>query len=117
MNESERQQLAKRLTAMTWKQVRREIKQLDRDANMKFFRNSYWDEFQTLYLLPNEGLQITLVEKVDRDGGEGPYYGAMMMLKKRQKVQYRYVEARVEEIDRPVGNAGGRGRSPRTARA
>lgn len=94
-------QLAQRLSALSFEEARREIRHLDPDADMKFFRNSYWDEYHTLFLLPNRNLSITLVEKstvetTNRRDYSGPKD------RKRQKVAYNYIEARVSPLQRPA---------------
>lgn len=101
MNEAERAQLAQRLSAMSLKDARKEIRRLDPDADMVFWRNSVWDEVHTLWLLPNAGLSITLVEKANRNRGNRAIGGGPNGLK-AEKVDYRYVEARVEPLKRPV---------------
>lgn len=121
MNATEREQLAKRLSALTWKEARKEVFRLDPDANLKFFRNSIWDEYHTLYLLPNLGVQITLVDKQEKDTMEKDDPASMLgrVLGRRHKkaIDFNYVGARVEELQRPVANASGRGRDPRAPRA
>jgi hypothetical protein len=104
MDDSAREQLAQRLSALSLKDARNEIRALDPDANMAFWRNAVWDEYQTLWLLPNAQISITLVEKADfkdsnrRIGGGPGRYTA-------QKAEYRYIEARVTPLDRPVKKA------------
>jgi hypothetical protein len=103
MDEAAREQLAQRLSAMTLKEVRNEIRSLDADADMVFWRNAIRDETQTQWLLPNAGVSVILVEKnnlqdSDRKIGGGPgRWNA-------QKTEYRYVEARVNPLTRPVKN-------------
>ncbi|MBI5960753.1 MAG: hypothetical protein HY866_18585 [Chloroflexi bacterium] len=103
MDDIAREQLAKRLSALSLKDARKEIRSLDPDADMAFWRNATWDEHQTLWLLPNAELSITLVEKTDfKDsnhqigGGPGRYTA--------QKADYRYIEARVMPLERPAKN-------------
>jgi hypothetical protein len=101
MNEAEREQLAQRLSAMSLKEARNEIRRLDPDASLKFYRNSIWDEYHTLWLLPNAGLSIILVEKVDleeskREDATRPKGN------KQTSVTYEFVEARVDPLTRPV---------------
>lgn len=103
MDEAAREQFAQHLSAMALKEVRREIRSLDPDADMTFWRNAVQDEYHTLWLLPNAGISITLVEKVEFKnlsrsigGGPGQWKG--------QKAEYRYLEARVKPLDRPVKN-------------
>ncbi len=98
MNETEREQLAQRLSALSLKDARKEIRRLDRAADMKFYRNSIWDEYHTLFLLPNAGLSITLVEKgeveqLDLPDTAGPKG------RKRQALTYSYVGASVAPLD------------------
>jgi len=101
MNETERQQLADRLSGMSFRNAHREMRRIDRDAVLKYFRNSMWDEYHTLWLLPNEGLEITLVEKADvgmlnkRDFSGPP-------TRRKEGVAYEYAEARIEPLERPV---------------
>jgi hypothetical protein len=101
MNEAEREQLAKRLSAMSFKDARKEIRRLDQDADMVFWRNSMWDEYHSLWLLPNAGLSITLVEKVNRGQGKREIGGGPSGWK-AEKTDFRYVEARVDPLKRPV---------------
>lgn len=108
MDEAAREQLARRLSAMKLSDVRKEIRALDRDAVLKFYRNSIWDEYHTLWLLPNVGVSITLVEKIrvrdsNRTVGGGPRGW------KAKKTEYVYVEARVEPLERPAHKRGGSG--------
>lgn len=106
MDESERQQLAQRLSAMSMKDARKEMLRLDSKATVEYFRNSYWDEYHTLYLLPNAGLSITLVEKSsmkDMDRATASSRGDQ----KVQKVTFKYIEARVDQLTRPVKNVTG----------
>lgn len=102
MNESERDQLAKRLSALSFKQVRREMRDIDPDADLKFFRNSIWDEFHTLWVLPNAQLSIILVEKRDLIETNLEDHTAARGRRKQQKADYTYVEARVDELKRPA---------------
>ncbi len=101
MDESERQQLAQRLSAMSMKDARKEILRLDPQSTVEFWRNTYWDEYHTLYLLPNAGLSIILVEKSnmkDMDRAIASSRGDQ----KVQKVTFKYFEARVDQLARPV---------------
>ena len=111
MDEVAREQLAKRLSAMKFKQVRREIRALDPEAELKFYRNSVRDEYHTLWVLPNAGVSITLVEKVkvqetNRAIGGGPRGW------RARKVEFNYIEARVEPLARPAHKRGATGPSP-----
>ena len=101
MNDAERQQLADRLSGLSFRQAHREMRKLDPDAVLKYYRNSMWDEYHTLWLLPNKDLAITLVEKSDIDTLNQREYGAPPW-KRRLSVSYRYVGARVEPLERPV---------------
>lgn len=101
MNETERDQLAQRLSAMSWKDARKEIERLDPEAVLKYFRNSYHDEYRTLYLLPRQGVSVTLVEKQDATVLDSPVlsdYG-----KKKLHIAFDYIGARVEPLERPAG--------------
>ncbi|HML25069.1 MAG TPA: hypothetical protein PKD09_25680 [Aggregatilinea sp.] len=100
MNETERDQLAQRLSAMSWKDARKEMRRIDPDAVMKLFRNSYHDEYRTLYLMPNQGISVTLVEKQDADVTDKPVISAPG--EKKMSVSYDYVGARVAPLERPV---------------
>jgi hypothetical protein len=111
VDEASRKQLAQRLGAMKLNEARGEIRALDRDANMVFWRNAMWDETQTRYLLPNAGLSITLVEKTNEHDdnktiGGGPR-GTHAI-----EVEYHYVEARVDLLDRPAHKRGTNGPAP-----
>ncbi|NDJ79080.1 MAG: hypothetical protein GYB65_22745 [Chloroflexi bacterium] len=101
MNESDHRQLADRLSKMTFKQARREIRRLDRAADMKFWRNSIWDEYHTLFMLPNEDITITLVEKVELEETDKRDFTGPPD-RKQQDIEYTYVEARVAPLERPV---------------
>jgi len=106
MDESERQQLAQRLSAVSMKDARKEILRLDSKATVEYWRNSYWDEYHTLYLLPNAGLSIALVEKSnlkDTNRTTASSRGDQ----KVQKVTFKYIEARVNPLNRPVKNVTG----------
>ncbi len=97
MDEAQRKQLAERLKALDLRKAMREIRALDKAANMKFWRNAMWNEYQTLFELPNVGIKVTLVEKgtfeeTDRKVGGGPTGW------KAKKAEYEYVEARVAPL-------------------
>ncbi len=100
MNETERDQLAQRLSAMSWKDARKEISRIDSNAVMKFFRNSYHDEYRTLYLLPRQGISVTLVEKQDAYVTDNAVETAPG--EKKLRVSYDYVGARVAPLERPT---------------
>lgn len=98
MDDAQREQLAARLQAMNLRKAIREIRTLDSDANMKFWRNSIWDEYQTVFELPTLGVKVILVEKEtveesDRKVGGGPTGW------KAQKAKFAYVEARVQPFE------------------
>lgn len=109
MDESERDQLARRLSALTWNQARQEIYKLDRAADMKYYRNTRWHEYHTLFTLPNAGLAITLVESAtitpsSKPNAAGPTGSTL------QTTTYHYDRARVELLERPAHKRGGEGR-------
>lgn len=109
MDESERDQLARRLSALTLNQARKEIYGLDHAADMKYYRNARWHESHTLFTLPNAGLAITLVESVtispsSKPNATGPAGSTL------QTAAYRYERARVELLERPAHKRGGEGR-------
>ncbi|MBN1202543.1 MAG: hypothetical protein JXJ20_11870 [Anaerolineae bacterium] len=101
MNQTERERLAKRLSALSLKQARQEMRRLDPAAEMKFWRNTMWDEYHTLFVLPGAGLTITLVERVDLEQTDKREFSGPKG-RTRQKTAYRYIEARVDPLDRPV---------------
>jgi len=101
MNDVERQQLTDRLSGLSFNEAHREVRKIDREAVLKHYRNSVWDEYHTLWLLPNEGLEITLVEKSDIDTLNQREYGAPPG-QRRLGVTYQYVGARIEPLARPV---------------
>jgi hypothetical protein len=110
MDEAAREVLSRRLSEMKLRQAIREIRSMDRDANMVMWRNSMWNEYHTKFLLPNAELTIILVEKntvvnSKHEIGGGPE-GA-----KAQDVDYHYVEARVTALERPAHKRGGYGPS------
>lgn len=101
MDEAEREALARELSAMKMNHAQRRIRELDRQANMVIWRNSIWDEYHTVFLLPNLGLEVTLVEQATaapskRTIGGGPQGS------KALKFEYRYVGARVRPLERPA---------------
>ncbi len=105
MDETAREQLAKRLSAMKLKQVRNEIRALDPDADLKFHRNAIWGEYHTRWVLPNAGVSITLVEKMDTQDSNKRIGGGPRGLK-AQKIRFRYVEARVEPLSHSLNGRG-----------
>jgi hypothetical protein len=101
MDDATREALARELSALKLKDAQRKIRDLDRQANMVFWRNSIWDEYHTVFLLPNVGVQVILVEQATatpskRRIGGGPEGSTA------QKFEYRYVEARVTPLERPA---------------
>lgn len=111
MDDAERAQLAERLSQMSFQEARKEIRALDPQADMKYFRNAMWDEYHTLFVLPTAGLSITLVEKGQFEASKRAIGGGPRGLK-AQKATYQYETARVEELDRPAHKRGGTGPSP-----
>lgn len=103
MDEAAREQLAQRLSAMTLKEVRTEIRSLDSEADMVFWRNAIQKEYRTLWRLPNLGVSVILVEKQELNDSDRPIGGGPGHWKAR-KVDYHYVEARVNPLDRAVKN-------------
>ncbi len=108
MDEAARDQLARRLSAMSLNDARKEIRALDPQAELKFYRNAIWDELHTLWLLPNAGLSITLVEK-DKEKVLSEQAGGTPRGTKKLGVDFTYVEARVAPLDRPAFARVGRG--------
>jgi hypothetical protein len=111
MDEAEREQLAQRLSAMSLREAQKELRALDPDADMKFWRNSIWGEYHTLFTLPNAGLSVTLVEtdevqNTKKNIGGGPRGS------KAEKINYHYTGARVETLTHPAHKRGGTGPSP-----
>ncbi|MBN1681026.1 MAG: hypothetical protein JW966_12125 [Anaerolineae bacterium] len=101
MDDTQRQALAERLSTMPYKKLRKEMRRLDPDADMQYWRNAVWDEYHTLYVLPNVGLTITLVEKTDVEQTDKRDFSGPPD-RKKQKIDYQYIEARVAPVDRPV---------------
>jgi hypothetical protein len=97
MDETERQDLARRLSEMKFKDVRKELRRIDPDADLKVYRNSMWDEYHTLYVLPNADLSVTLVEKMDLDETDIPVASGPGDQKKLKR-EFNYVEARVTPL-------------------
>lgn len=93
MDTQERQNLAEHLIDMSYKKARGEIRRLDRDANLKYWRNAIKNEWHTTYELPNVGVRVTLVEVANRK----PIPRTDRHIAELQKVTPEYVEARVEE--------------------
>lgn len=92
MDEQDRQSLAKHLAGMKLGKARAEIRRLDPEATLKYFRNAIGkNEWHTSYELPNIGLKVTLVEEPRKVPMMGTY------LVRSKPV---YVEARVEPLTR-----------------
>ena len=111
MDEAEREQLAQRLSAMSFRDAQKELRALDPDADMKFWRNSIWGEYHTLFTLPDAGLSVTLVEtdttrETQKKIGGGPRGS------KAQKIEYHYKGARVDLLTHPAHKRGSTGPSP-----
>ncbi|GEM_PF-952335 len=111
MDEAAREQLAKRLSAMSLREAQHEIRRLDPQAEMKFWRNAVRNEQHTLWVLPEQGVAVTLVEREsrapsNREIGGGPRGS------KAQRASYEYVEARVAPLNRPAHKRGAHGPSP-----
>ncbi len=110
MDDTARQDLARQLGEMTVRKAMRTVRGMERDANMIMWRNAIWHEYHTVFLLPTEGLTITLVEKntvvaSEHEIGGGPEGS------KAQDVEFTYIEARVTELERPAHKRGGFGPS------
>jgi hypothetical protein len=117
MDEAERKQLAERLSAMSsLREAQKEVRALDPDADMKFWRNSIWGQYHTLFTLPNAGLSISLIETDEvqlskKNIGGGPRGS------KAEKIKYHYESARVDVLTHPAHKRGGTGPSPFAHRA
>ncbi|MCZ7539354.1 MAG: hypothetical protein M5U29_05460 [Anaerolineae bacterium] len=114
IDQAAHEQLARRLSAMKLKDVRKEIRALDPDAILKYYRNAMWDEYHTLWVLPNAGLSVTIVERAtvsdtNKEIGGGPRG------MKAKKVEYVYSETRVEPLLRPAYRRGEMGPAPSAA--
>lgn len=94
MNEQERLELAERLAKLSYKKARAEVRRLDTEANLKYWRNAVHNEWHTLYELPTVGLKVTLVEKAERTPIADIYTFHA------EKVKPVYIEARVEALKR-----------------
>ena len=116
IDEAAREQLARRLSAMKIKDVRKEIRALDPDAILKYYRNAIWDEYHTLWVLPNAGLSITIVERATVSDSNKEVGGGPRGMKAR-KVEFVYIETRVEPLLRPAYKRGGTGPVPAIAAA
>ncbi|KAB2906121.1 MAG: hypothetical protein KJ064_11320 [Anaerolineae bacterium] len=90
MNEQERLKLAEHLAGMKFQRARSEIRKLDPQANLKYFRNAFGTQrWHTAYELPNEGIKITLVEQAEQK----PVADSNLV-----RVTPVYVEAIVEDL-------------------
>jgi len=98
MDAAEREELQRRLSEMKFNKVRREIFRLDPKAEMKYWRNSIWDEYHTLYVLPTEGIVVVLVEKQDREETNDAVAASPKKQIKQERVAFEYVGARVQPI-------------------
>lgn len=89
MDEQERQEFAEKLVELSYKKARKEVRRRDKDADLKFWRNSVGDgEIQTLYECPNLGVRVRLVEISHAEKQDN---GSI-------KKEYIYSEARVEPL-------------------
>lgn len=88
----ERQELAEKLANLSYKAARKEIRRLDTDANLKIWRNGVRREIHTMYELPNLGVRVILVEEKS---------AVPIPDTRKEKVDYAYVEARVEAWTAP----------------
>lgn len=99
MNTTNYEQLANRLSELSFKAARKEILRLDSDANLKYWRNSIGDEYHSLFELPNAGLGITLVEEQSQKSTEkADDNSANPDNHKKMRISYSYREARVEPL-------------------
>lgn len=94
LNEAERQELAERLAGKSLKAARREVRRLDRDANLKIWRTSVSNEIHTTYELPNLGVRVILIEDTDTK----PIPDSQLVRR-----EFVYAEARVEPWTPPSG--------------
>jgi len=111
MDEAAREQLAKRLSAMRLREAQHALRQLDPQAEMKYWRNAVRHEYHTLWVLPQQEIVVTLVEREsrspsNREIGGGPRGS------KAVRTSYEYVEARVTALNRPPHKRGAHGPSP-----
>jgi hypothetical protein len=115
MDVAEREQLAQRLSGMSIRNAQKELRALDPDVDMKFWRNSIQGECHTLFTLPNAGLSITLIE-TDEVKDSQKQIGGGPRGSKAQKIKYHYKGARVDTLTHPAHKRGGTGPSPFAAR-
>jgi hypothetical protein len=111
MDGTAREQLAQRLSALSFKDAQKEIRALDPDADMKYFRNAMWHEYHTLFTLPNAGLSVALVEKEQLEESRHRIGGGPRGLR-AEKAAFTYTEARVEPLTRPAHKRGSTGPAP-----
>jgi hypothetical protein len=105
MDDTERQELADRLSGMdTLKAARKEIMRLDRRAELKIWRNSIWNEYHSLFVLPNQGVEITLIETMDT-GQMNDLVASSHHDQKKLKVGFDYRGARVDPLRHRVKNS------------
>jgi len=69
------------------------------------FRNAMWDEYHTLWVLPNAGLSITIVERATISDSNKEIGGGPRGMKAK-KVEFVYMETRVEPLLRPAYKGG-----------
>ncbi|MBN1565683.1 MAG: hypothetical protein JXA10_17700 [Anaerolineae bacterium] len=104
MDDAQREALIERLKGMVVRhgtfEVRhgaRELRDIDKDAVMKFWRNSLQGSYQTVFELPNAGVKVILVEKMtsadtDHVVGGGPTGWTA------KKSEYELVDVRIEDF-------------------
>jgi hypothetical protein len=115
MDEAEREQLAQRLSGMSLRNAQKELRALDPDLDMKFWRNSIQGEYHTLFTLPNAGLSIALIETEEVENSQKQIGGGPRGTK-AQKIKYHYKGAQVDTLSHPAHKRGGTGPSPFAAR-
>jgi hypothetical protein len=102
MDAVERERLAQRLSTLSLKDARREMRRLDPGAELTIFRNSMWGEYHTVFVLPTVSVKVILVERVDLKQMDLPEYSGPRGARKRQAVEYSYIEARVQSLNRSL---------------
>lgn len=90
LSEEEMQALADKLVGLKVGKARGQIRRLDPDSQLQMYRVGVRDELLTRFVLPNLGVQVTLVE----DPGTVPEDGDSTRLKATDT----FVEARVEAL-------------------
>ena len=90
LSEEEMQALADKLVGLKVNKARRQIRRLDPDSQLEYYRNGVQDELLTRFIMPNLGVSITLVE----DPSAVPEKGDIVKLKATDT----FVEARVEAL-------------------